>query len=335
MDPIVLMQHKWGLSYNIPWYLFLGGLAGGTLLVAVMADLLSGRQQRYEVLSRLSTYITIPIIVVGGLFLTFHLAKPERGLLFPFYMKNYRSWLTLGGFVLGGFVAVTFAYGAAWYFQVRRTLRMVLAGLGVPIGILMALYTGLLLAGAWTIPGGFWFVPLWAKEYIPVLFLLSGVSTGLAACGLTVLIAERMKWAGGEQVQGVGETAKTLSVVDIGAILLEAGWIYVLLSAFAAGTAGQKLAYQFLTHGALWGWFWGGFVAIGLALPILVSVVEIFYGRGAQHQSGWMLYAKFSLVLIGGLVLRYVIVWGGDISQPLAFPPSSWPIPTIPPLAGG
>ena len=331
MEPIVLMQHKWGLTYNIPWYLFLGGLAGGTLLVAALADLLSRRQERYELLSRVSTYITIPIILIGGLLLTFHLARPERGFLFPFYMRNYRSWLTLGGFVVGAFVAVTFAYAVTWYFQLSRKLRMALAVMSIPVGALMSLYTGLLLAGAWTIPGGFWFVPLWAKDYIPVLFLLSGISTGLAACGLTALIAERMRLP---RFKGIGETAATLSLVDIAAILLEVGWIYVLLSAFAAGTLGQKLAYQLLTSGALWVWFWWGFVAVGLALPILASVAEMVYEKTLHRRVEWLLYAKFTLVLIGGLVLRYVIVWGGDLPQPLAFPPSSWPIPTLPPLVG-
>ncbi len=52
---------------------------------------------------------------------------------------------------------------------------------------------------------------------------------------------------------------------------------------------------------------------------------------------GHTLYAKFVLILVGGLVLRYVIVWGGDMKAPLAFPPSVWPVPgvpTLPPLAG-
>jgi formate-dependent nitrite reductase membrane component NrfD len=332
MEPIVLMQQKWGLTFNIPWYLFLGGLAGGTLLVAALADLLSRRQERYELLSRVSTYITIPIIVIGGLLLTFHLGKPERGFLFPFYMRNYRSWLTIGGWVIGLFVPLTLAYAAAWYFELSRTMRIVLAVISIPVGAMMSLYTGLLLAGAWTIPGGFWFVPLWSKDYIPVLFLLSGISTGLAACGLAALIADRMRWPRGNRFKGVGETAATLSLVDIATILVEAGWIYVLLSAFAAGTLGQKLAYQLLTSGALWLWFWWGFVAIGLALPILASVGELVFEKVFHRRAEWLLYAKFTLVLIGGLVLRYVIVWGGDLKQPLIFPPQVWPIP---PLAGG
>ncbi|MFQ5853951.1 MAG: hypothetical protein ACE5JU_25610, partial [Candidatus Binatia bacterium] len=75
--------------------------------------------------------------------------------------------------------------------------------------------------------------------------------------------------------------------------------------------------------------------AIGLALPILASLAEFVYEKAFHRRAEWLLYAKFALVLIGGLVLRYVIVWGGDLKQPLIFPPSNWPIPPIPPLPGG
>jgi hypothetical protein len=49
----------------------------------------------------------------------------------------------------------------------------------------------------------------------------------------------------------------------------------------------------------------------------------------------WILYAKFALVLVGGLMLRYTIVWGGDLKSPLIFPPSMWQVPTsLPPIPG-
>jgi hypothetical protein len=44
---------------------------------------------------------------------------------------------------------------------------------------------------------------------------------------------------------------------------------------------------------------------------------------------------KFASVLVGGLILRFVIVWGGDIKAPLSFTPSTWPIPLPPPGLGG
>lgn len=117
MEPIVLWQHKWGLSFNIPWYLFLGGLAGGTLTIAALADILAGARERGRDLSRMAAYVTVPAILIGGLSLTFHLGKPERGFAFPLFSTNYQSWLTIGGWIIGAFAPLSLAYAAAWYFN--------------------------------------------------------------------------------------------------------------------------------------------------------------------------------------------------------------------------
>ena len=336
MEPIVLMQQKWGLTFNIPWYLFLGGLSGGTLMIAALADLLGGTRERYQYVSRMSAYITIPAIVLGGLFLTLHLGKPERGFAFTVFFTNYNSWLTLGGWVLGAFGPVGVAYAAAWYFNFNRKIRITLALLGLPLGALMSLYTGFLLSAAWTVPGGRWFVPLWDNRFLPVLFVLSGLSTGLAACGLAVLAGRLWGRSSAEKSnEEVWAAAKVASLMDVLAILVEGTWVYLFLASLAVGTLGQQFAYNLVTGGVLAPWFWGGFVAIGLALPLLAGIIHTVWERYSHARLGWILYAEFLLVLIGGLVLRYVVVWGGDMKAPLNFPPSMIPnVPTIPPIAG-
>lgn len=328
MEPIVLLQHKWGLTFHIPWYLFLGGLAGGTLIIAAVADLLGGREERYHALSQVAAYITLPFIALGGLFLTFHLGKPERGVLFPIFMTNYRSWMTIGGWVIAFFFLLNIAYAATWYFRGVRTLRWTLAMLSIPTGIGMALYTGFLITGAWVLPEGAWFVPLWDNRYIPILFLLSGLSTGLAASGLGILLAEHLGWSPriGFSLRGGGRLAKTLSLWDALVILLEAGWIYFFVTALASGGIGKKLVYHSLIQGELAPWFWWGVIVIGLTLPFVASLLEVALVK-VRGRGDWLLYIKFTLVLVGGLILRYVVVWGGDLKTPLFFPPSLWPIP--------
>jgi len=323
MEPIVLMTSKWGASFNIPWYLYLGGMAGGTLLVAALADFLGGKHERYQALSRIAAYLTLPIIIAGGVALTMHLGKPERGILFPLFMSNYRSWLTIGGWIIAVFFPLALVYAALWYFRVGRTPRLIVAILSIPAGIGMALYTGLLLAGAWSVPGGYWFSPLWDVRYIPVLFLISGLSTGLAACGLVALAADHLKLPGiaGKELGGASETAGTLSLLDTLVIAAEASWIYLMLAAFAAGDVGQKLVYGVLTTGDLAPWFWWGVIALALALPFVASLVEVLLVKVLRIPADWLLYVKFVMVLVGGLLLRYVIVWGGEIRKPLPFPP--------------
>jgi formate-dependent nitrite reductase membrane component NrfD len=338
MEPIILFQQKWGLTFHIPWYLFLGGLAGGTMTVAALTDLLAGSRQGLRNFSRAAAYVTVPAIIIGGLSLTFHLGKPERGLAFPLFFTNYQSWMTIGGWILGAFAPLSIVYAAAWYFNVSRALRAVLAVLAVPLGLLMSLYTGFLLCATWVVPGDRWYVPLWDSRYLPVLFVLSGISTGIAAAGLWALIAGRFsKDSAGSRAaeQGWG-AAEVASLADVGAIVVEGAWVYVFLASFGVGTLGQQMAFKLMTGGELAPWFWWGFVATGLALPLLASGLHSLGERIFHARLGWVFYVKFILVLVGGLMLRYVIVWGGDLKTPLIFPPSMWPVPGIggPPIPG-
>ncbi|MFQ5830842.1 MAG: NrfD/PsrC family molybdoenzyme membrane anchor subunit [Candidatus Methylomirabilia bacterium] len=339
MEPIVLWQQKWGLSFNVPWYLFLGGLAGGTMTIAALADLLAGTRERFRHLAQVSAYLTLPTIIVGGLFLTFHLGKPERGFAFPIFFTNYQSWLTIGGWIIWAFTALSVAYAAAWYFNMGRGLRLTLAAIGVPLGVLMSLYTGFLLSAAWTVPGGRWFVPLWDKTYIPVLFVLSGLSTGLAASGLVVLVAGRLRQilAADKTPDQSWSVVNVASLADVVTILAEGVWVYLFFASLAVGTLGQQLAFKLVIRGDLAPWFWWGFVVTALALPLLASVIHAVAEWMFHARLGWILYLKFALVIVGGLIFRYVVVWGGDMKAPLVFPPSVWPVPgmpTLPPISG-
>ncbi len=338
MEPILLSQQKWGLSLHIPWYLFLGGLAGGTMTLAALADLVAGTRKRYEYFARVSAYITPPIIIVGGLFLTFHLGKPERGFAFPLFFTNYESWMTIGGWILGAFAPLSLAYAGAWYLRLDRRLRLVMAVMGIPLGVLMSLYTGFLLSAAWVVPGGRWYVPLWDKMYLPVLFVLSGLSTALGACGLVALVAGRIRWssAGERMPEEAWAVALVASRADLVAVLAEGGWVYYFLASLGVGTLGQQLAFRLVTQGDLASWFWWGFVATGLAAPLLAGLIHVIGERVLHARMGWVLYAEFILLLVGGLMLRYIIVWGGDMKAPLIFPPAMWPVPgmTGPPIPG-
>jgi protein NrfD len=336
MEPIVLWQQKWGLSFNIPWYLFLGGLAGGTMTIGGLADLLLGTRERFRNLARTAAYITVPAIVIGGLCLSFHLGKPERGFAFPIFFTNYSSWLTLGGWVVGAFAPLGLVYAAAWHFGLARRLRLILAAISIPLGFVMSLYTGFLLSAAWLVPADRWYVPLWDRNYLPVLFVLSGLSTGLAACGLAMLISDGFKRRRSGEGAGSRSAVEVASVADVVAIVAEGTWVYLFIASLTAGVLGQQLAARLMTRGELAPWFWWGFVATGLVAPIVASVAHQVAERVWHGRAAWLLYAKFALVLVGGLLLRYVIVWGGDLKQPLVFPPSVWPVPGVgvPPIPG-
>ena len=102
MESIILMNSKWGNDIFVPMYLFFGGLSGGLFVIAVAADLLGIKFKQFEKFSRLTSYLVLPVLALAGAFIAFHLGKPERGILFPFFFKNYDSWLVIGGWRVGG-----------------------------------------------------------------------------------------------------------------------------------------------------------------------------------------------------------------------------------------
>jgi formate-dependent nitrite reductase membrane component NrfD len=359
MDSIVLWQHKWSADLFIPTYLFLGGLTAGVVFVACLADLLSAKFPRLESLSRSAAIAAVPLLGLAGVFLTIHLGKPERGLGFPLFFTNYESWMTRGGWIFGTDSAIVLVYAALWYFRVFPEARRLLAILGLPAQVLLSLYTGMLLSGAG-------FVPLWSKEFLPLLFLSSALTTGTAAAGLILIVAKRLSGDGSEDSRA---TLRWLSVAVTVLLLVELYEIRAFTNHLAAGApdkaitetvptgnfdapAGSRLAYQYLTGGesypwklfrggaaaitqdfrgglTLAPWFWFGFIGIGFALPLLLTFLEFLPGRLLDPVTRKITVVKLALVLVGGYLLRVVIVWGGDLKAPLPFPPSMWPVPGI------
>ncbi|MBI2089330.1 MAG: polysulfide reductase NrfD [Deltaproteobacteria bacterium] len=365
MDPIVLWQHKWSADLFIPTYLFLGGLTGGVYIVAAVADLLSLRLRRLEIVSRVAALSAVPILALAGFFLTVHLGKPERGLGFPLFFTNYNSWMTRGGWIVGASAPFVVLYAALWYFRVFPGLRRTLAVIGIPLLAFFSMYTGLLLSGAW-------YVPVWSSKYLPTLFLTSGLTTGVATVGLIFLLLWPFL---GQAVEDSRRVVRFLGVVVAVLIVVELYEVRSFMSYLARGAPdkavtettptgkfqaamGSRLAYEYVTGGdgyswklfkkpvaeavetvkprkTLAPWFWYGIIGIGLALPLLLTLFEIV-PKLLPRFSLQIAALKFALVLIGGYLLRVVIVWGGDLKAPLPYPPSMWPVPGLggPPIPG-
>lgn len=329
MEPIILWQNKWSQGPLVPLYLFFGGLTAGVFIVAVLADLLSTKWRRFEALSKVSSYLSIGTLALAGLFVTLHLGKPERGVAFPLFFTNYESWMTRGGWIVGGGSPLLVLYAALWYFGGSAKIRRIVGVIGLPAAVMLALYTGLLLSNAG-------FVPLWSKHYLPILFLNSGLTTGLAAAGLVFILA----WPFLGQRDGDPQlVVRWLSIAVVIFIVLELFELYAFLTSLKTvddrvpfgqfiSAKGGAHAYEYVTQGELAPWFWWGIVGVGLTIPLVLTLLEFLVRPWARAVAT----TKFALVLAGGLILRFVIVWGGDLKAPLEFPPQNWPLP---PVVGG
>ena len=329
MESIILMNSKWGNDIFVPMYLFFGGLSGGLFVIAVAADLLGIKFKQFEKYSRLTSYLVLPVLALAGAFIAFHLGKPERGILFPFFFKNYNSWLVIGGWSVGLAVPLVAAYAALWYYKTDATIRRVLGVIAFPILGFVSFYTGLLLSGAM-------FVPLWSQKYLPYLFLNSGVLTGLAGSGLMYVLYQNYGSSKSEESSGV---LRIIGYAIIFFVLVElfelqrfmhhlaSNPVKIDNSGYFVAPNGSVMAYEYVTQGVLAPWFWWGIIGFGLTLPLFLSFVEMLFEKLIKPYADWVSGVKFASILSGGIILRFVIVWGGELKAPLTVLPQLNQIP--------
>jgi len=329
MESIILMNSKWGNDIFVPMYLFFGGLSGGLFVIAVATDLLGIKFKQFEKFSKLTSYLVLPVLALAGAFIAFHLGKPERGILFPFFFKNYNSWLVIGGWTVGLAVPLVAAYAALWYYKIDATIRRVLGVIAFPILGFVSFYTGLLLSGAK-------FVPLWSQEYLPYLFLNSGVLTGLAGSGLMFVLYQTYGSSKSEDSSGVlriiGYAIIFFVLVELFELQrfmdhLSSNPVKIDNSGYFVAPNGSAMAYEYVTQGVLAPWFWWGIIGIGLTLPLFLSFVEMLFEKLIKPYADWVSGVKFASILSGGIILRFVIVWGGELKAPLTVLPQLNQIP--------
>lgn len=329
MESIVLMNSKWGNDIFIPMYLFFGGLTGGTFIVAVLADLIGIKYKSFESFSKTAAFIAVPILALAGLFITFHLGKPERGMLFPFFFTNYNSWMVIGGWSVGLALPVVAGYAALWYFEINQVYRRILGVVGIPLLGFVSFYTGLLLSGAM-------FVPLWSQHYLPYLFLNSGLLTGFAGAGLMFVLLHAFF---SHEAEDSTKVLKTVSLVILVLIVIEGFELNSFMNFLASNPEkldatgkfitpnGSVMAYEYVTQGELSTWYWWGIVGMGLTFPLALTFFELIFEKMIRPYASWVSSVKFASILAGGIILRFVMVWGGELKAPLNFPPALFQIP--------
>jgi formate-dependent nitrite reductase membrane component NrfD len=262
-------------SWYIVWYFFFGGVAAGAYFMAAVVDFLGGEED--GPVARAGYAIAFPLLLLCPLLLTLDLGMPVR----TFNMFRLFKWgspMSVGSWALLGFglfsllsLLLVFKEGEG-----SKAIRRVVAVPGGILGFFIASYTGVLLGATnRSIWGG--------NDWIGPLFLVSAVSTGVAAIAL--LLARR---------RGVREGIRR---VDLTAIVIEALLLVVFL--WSLGPAASVFI-----NGVFAPLFWGGLVGVGLAVPFILQIVRTG-AAGVEVATGL-------LVLVGGLALRYLVLMSGQ-----------------------
>lgn len=305
------LQTTWG--WMVATYLFLGGLGAGTFCTTGVLYL---AMRKPSLVHAIGAWISALCLGFGALLLLADVGQPWRAIVLFKSFVNMSSWMAIGawllfaGIVVDGLFALvstapvlrwleTHAPGVAKH---SPTLRGVLAGVGIPLNLAIAVYTGLLLSTPQ-------FRPLWHNPVLPVLFLTSALDVGIALLGGIAAFTDRQ----GDLVA----IRRRLEVASGVAIALEAGAL-VWFFASARGISSYALsATDLVLSGPLALPFWLLVVGLGLGLPLVLAIVQ---ARGLWEKVPLAVPVLAScLALLGGLLLRFVIVLGG-VAQPLASP---------------
>jgi protein NrfD len=279
-------EHNWG--WPIASYLFLGGLGGGMIVVAGIADLAFGRGELFSLGSLLAGIA----IATGSALLIFELGRP-----FQFWrvLSRQKAIMTAGAWILSLTIVTSFWYFSFWPdFSPWRQfvhLRHLAAWINIVLGLGVCIYTGILLGSLRA--RAFWNTPV-----LPVLFLVSGISTGVAAQSLLA-----GSWPCHVPTGELGAVHAALRSCDLALLIFELilVFVYVGMMRFSAGPVTARIAAQWLTGRMRWP-FWGGLVGLGLAFPAMLY--------GLSSAAGGQT-APF-LVLIGGVVLRFLVVYSDE-----------------------
>lgn len=289
----------WG--WEIPVYLFLGGLVAGILFFSAFY-FLRGKAEAMPATVR-QTPLLAPVLLGLGLLALFLDLEYKRH-VFRFYTNiRLESPMSWGSWTLAVIFPLSVMWAALhldrvfpqwrwpWPWLARLVLFIkqharVVAWLLIVYAALLGTYTGILLSA-------FNARPFWNSAILGPLFLVSGLSTGLA---LNLLLSRKER------------EKHTLARLDVIAISVELFLIIHLFMGFLASTQVHIDAAKLFLGGPYTASFWVLVVGLGLLLPAVIELLEL---------RGKILSTRIPalLVLLGGLLLRFIVVEAGQVSQ--------------------
>lgn len=293
--PLINKAH-W--SWEIVLYFFLGGLAGGSFLVSTIAHLFGSAKDAPLICA--GRYLSFVCILISPILLIKDLGRPER-FLHMLRVLKLRSVMSIGTWaisIFGMLCGFTAVYQVAqdgllnWFPLLARLIKAmpikVIESIGSFFGIVVATYTGVLLAAT--------AVPVWARarNILGPLFFTSGLSTALAAISLILSL---------ERNNENNDTLERVERAELIAATTELGLIAALPK-----TLGPLSKPLFKGRTGIF--FLGGTIGSGLIAPLLLRLGWKVTGKSTPRTIN--IIASL-LVLVGGLILRYVwIVAGRD-----------------------
>lgn len=300
-----MTEITWGLILAAE--LFVSGMAGGAYIISALADLLG--KGKYKVLSKSGTYMSLIFVLVGLVLLILHL---ERFTVDPLgvvnaYLNVPVSIMALGTWIVTGFIVIALVTSVLWLLDGIEWVRKTVEIIGIVLGLSTCAYTGITL----TLARG---RLVWGSPYLPWLFIVSGILSGLV---LAMFMVPVLSWFMPRLFSEFKtfydnklEVANLFRYVDRYVTVLIGLEIAVLIL-YVGTTPDSNIFY---TASGL-SWFFITYIILGRLAPIGI----IYYENKLQHDGKENIIATVTLVsqalvVFGGLLLRYVILIGGQLA---------------------
>ena len=294
--------HIW--TWEVAMYLFLGGLTAGVMFFAAVMTVRNKDQVAPFAATRLA--LLAPIVLSLGMTSLF-LDLEHKLFVYRFYTSfqitspmSWGAWILIvvypmsilqilstirSGYAFLGSLIDKLTIGRLivdWCERYRTEIAFAV----IPFAVALGIYTGILLSA-------FGARPFWNSGVLGLLFLVSGMST---AAALVVLIARQKS------------EKELFTRLDLVLIFAEIALVTLTLISLASGSGQHIEALQSIMGGSYTFSFWVLFVGIGLLIPLLLEILEIF---GISKSLAVLAPV---LVLFGGYVLRQVVLDAGQES---------------------
>ncbi|PJG82820.1 cytochrome c nitrite reductase subunit NrfD [Caviibacterium pharyngocola] len=306
-------------DHAIAVYLFLLGISAGATMLAVLLKRsgLAGENPAENNILRCNALLAPISITIGLLLLIFHLAKPWT---FWYLMFNYHhtSIMSVGVILF----QVYMLFLILWLAIIFKDLVLSLINRFVPklsalatkvidisakftgfieivtliLSVALGAYTGFLLSALIS-------YPMLNNPVLPILFLASGTSSGIAALIFCTLLFTKES----THSASIGFLHK----FELPVVLIEAFLLFAFFFGLYLGGGQKTVAFETAVLGGFWAnVFWIGVVGIGIVAPLVLNAIA---GNQLKHNRGFMIFVA-TLGLIGVLCLRYFILYAGQMT---------------------
>lgn len=296
IDPVL---HIWG--WEIPVYLFLGGLVAGFMIISGYFTLKGHHKHSYFA----SFYLPhLSLIALSAGMLALFLDLEYKSHIWRLYTTfkitspmSWGSWILIFVYpvlLLNSLVSIPplFQNRIPMFDKFSAAInlhRFAVKNIGIAnmlIGAALGMYTGVLLSSLGA-------RPLWNSSMLWILFLVSGLSS--AAALVHLISSDKYE-------------RELLAKADNGFMVFELFVFVLLFIGMVSSTRVHQEAASLLLTGSLAPVFWVFVIGLGILIPLAIQLLAV------NHRIRHTAIAPI-MVILGGLILRFVVVYGGQLSH--------------------